>query len=77
MLMYGSALRNSNRHTTEDLPILVAGGGGGQIRGGRHVVNPKGTPLTDLQYTMLLKLGVPVESFSGSTDAIREISELA
>ena len=77
MLMYGSALRNSNRHTTEDLPILVAGGGGGTVRGGRHVVNPKGTPLTDLQYTMLLKLGVPVESFSGSTDAIREISELA
>ncbi|CAI8038193.1 hypothetical protein GBAR_LOCUS21299 [Geodia barretti] len=77
MLMYGSALRNSNRHTTEDLPILIAGGGCGQIRGGRHVVNPQGTPLTDLQYSMLLKLGVPVESFSGSTDAIHELSGLA
>ena len=77
MLMYGSALRNSNRHTTEDLPILVAGGGGGAIRGGRHIVSPKGTPLTDLQFTMLLKLGVPVETFSGSSAAMHEISALS
>ena len=77
MVMYGSALRNSNRHTTQNLPILVAGGGGGEIKGGRHVVCPEGTPLTDLQYTMLAKLGVPVDGFSGTNGEIRELSEIA
>ena len=77
MVMYGSALRNSNRHTTQNLPILVAGGGGGAIKGGRHVVCPEGTPLTDLQYTMLAKLGVPVDGFSGTNGEIRELSEIA
>jgi hypothetical protein len=41
------------------------------------VICPKGTPLTDLQYTMLLKLGVPVESFGGTQSAINELSSLA
>ena len=77
MVMYGSALRNSNRHTTQNLPILVAGGGGGAIKGGRHIVCPEGTPLTDLQYTMLAKLGVPVDGFSGTNGEIRELSEIA
>ena len=77
MVMYGSALRNSNRHTTQNLPILVAGGGGGEIKGGRHVVCPEGTPLTDLQYTMLAKLGVPVDGFSGTKGLIHELSELS
>ena len=55
----------------------MAGGGGGALKGGRHVICPKGTPLTDLQYTMLLKLGVPVESFGGTQSAINELSSLA
>ena len=76
MLLYGSALRNSNRHTTENLPILVAGGGAGTIKGGRHLVYPKGTPLTDLQYTMLQKLGVPIERFAASEGNIHELTNL-
>ena len=62
MILYGSAIRNSNRHNTNDLPILVVGGGAGQIAGGQHVVFAEDTPLTDLQYTMLAKLGVPAEA---------------
>lgn len=77
MILYGSAIRDSNKHTTNDLPILVAGGGGGQISGGRHVVFSGDTPLTDLQYTMLVKLGVPVEEFAGSEREIHELSHRA
>ncbi len=77
MLLYGGAIRDSNKHTTENLPILVVGGGCGEIKGGRHVICPKGTPLTNLQYTLLLKLGVPVDRFSGSDGEIRELSNLA
>ena len=74
MIFYGSALRNSNRHTTQDLPILLVGGACGELQGGRHVVCPEGTPLTDLQHTLLLKLGVPLESFGGTSQEIRELS---
>ena len=77
MILYGSAIRNSNKHTTNDLPILVAGGGSGEIAGGRHVVFAEDTPLTDLQYTMLVKLGVPVEAFAGSEREIYELSHRA
>ena len=77
MILYGSAIRDSNRHNTNDLPILVAGGGCGEIAGGRHVIFSKDTPLTDLHYTMLLKLGVPVEAFGGSEREIHELSQLA
>jgi hypothetical protein len=77
MILYGSAIRNSNKHTTNDLPILVTGGGSGTIPGGRHVVFPEDTPLTDLQYTMLVKLGVPVEEFGGSEKEIHELSHRA
>jgi uncharacterized protein DUF1552 len=76
MILYGGAIRDSNRHTTENLPILVLGGGCGEIKSGRHVVCPRGTPLTNLQYTMLLKLGVRVDRFSGSNGEIRELSSL-
>ncbi len=76
MFLYGGAIRDSNRHTTENLPILVVGGGGGEIKGGRHLICAKGTPLTNLQYTMLLKLGVPLDRFSGSDGEIRELSNL-
>jgi hypothetical protein len=77
MILYGSAIRDSNRHTTENLPLLIVGGGCGEIKGGRHVICPKGTPLTNLQYTMLLKLGVPVDRFGGTDGEIRELSHLA
>jgi hypothetical protein len=77
MILYGGAIRDSNRHTTENLPILVVGGACGAIKGGRHVICPKGTPLTNLQYTMLLKLGLPVDRFSGSQGEVSELSQLS
>ena len=77
MILYGSAIRNSNRHNTNDLPILVVGGGGGQIAGGQHIVFAEDTPLTDLQFTMLARLGVPVEAFAGSGQEIHELSHRA
>jgi hypothetical protein len=58
-------------------PNLQPATGCGAIKGGRHVICPKGTPLTNLQYTMLLKLGIPLERFSGSQGEIGELSQLS
>ena len=67
LLMYGSAMGDPNKHDPRDLPILLAGGATGRLKGGRHLRYPKGIPLTNLYVTLLHKLGVPVERFGDST----------
>jgi len=68
--MYGSGMSNSNQHDHEPLPIIVAGGASGKLKGGRHIqVAPK-TPLSNLQLAMLKTMGVPAESFGDSTGVV-------
>ena len=74
ILMYGSGMGDSDRHAPKDLPILLAGGGTGQIKGGRHIRVPEGTPLTNLYLTMLNKLGVPAQSIGDSTGEMQQLS---
>jgi hypothetical protein len=68
MIVYGSGNSDGNRHNHDDLPILLAGRGGGTIQTGRHVVLPreKKTPLCNLYVAMLERIGVPVEHFGDS-----------
>jgi hypothetical protein len=67
LIVYGSGIRDGNDHNHEDLPILLAGGGNGTLRGGRHVRFPPETPLTNLYLSLLDRLGAPVEAFGDST----------
>jgi hypothetical protein len=76
-LLYGAGISNSDRHTHGPLPTLLLGGGSGTIRGGRHLVYPEGTPLTNLQLTLLNKMGVPAETLGDSTGQFKELSELS
>ena len=64
LLLFGAGLSNSNLHTHYDLPLLVAGGG---FKGGRHVVYPSETPMTNLLLGMLERAGVPAETLGDST----------
>jgi hypothetical protein len=77
VLLYGGGISNSDRHTHGPLPTLLLGGGSGTIRGGRHLVYPDDTPLTNLQLTLLEKMGVPAERLGDSTGRFRELSELS
>jgi hypothetical protein len=62
MILYGTSLSDSNAHSTENLPIVLAGGGAGQLKGGQHLrYSP--TPLSNLHVTLLNKLGVSAEQF--------------
>ena len=70
MILFGSSISDGNRHDPANLPILLAGRGGGRIKSGRHVANPKGTPLCNLYVSMLEQMGAPVEKFGDSTGAI-------
>ena len=67
MIVYGSGISDGNKHNHEDLPILVAGRGGGTIDSGRHVRYPNETPLSNLYLSLLDRVGVPTESFGDST----------
>ena len=67
LFVYGAGLSNSDVHYHHDLPILLVGGGGGQIKGGRHVKYPIETPLANLHVTVLDKLGVSIDRLGDST----------
>jgi len=76
-LIYGAGISNSDRHTHGPLPTLLLGGGAGTLKGGRHIVYPEHTPLTNLQLTLLDKLGIPTEKLGDSTGEFKQLSELA
>jgi hypothetical protein len=73
LLLLGSGLGNPDVHDHTNLPILVAGGGSGTHKGGRHIVCQPSTPMTNLLLTMLDKAGVNVEKFADSTGKIQEL----
>ena len=77
MILYGAAISNSDRHSHGPLPTLVVGGGSGTLKGGRHLVYPEHTPLTNLQLTMLNLLGIPTEKLGDSTGQFKELSGIA
>lgn len=66
MIVYGSGLSDGNLHLHTDLPVLLAGGGMGRIKGGRHIRYPKGTPMTNLFVSMLKMAGVLTQSVGDS-----------
>jgi Protein of unknown function (DUF1552) len=66
LLLYGSGMGNPNVHDHDNLPILVAGGAAGRMKGGRHIRLAKPTPLANLHLTLLDRVGVRVESFGDS-----------
>jgi hypothetical protein len=67
MVVYGSGISDGNAHNHDELPILLAGKGGGAFKTGRHVRYPKDTPLTNLYVAMLDRMGAPVTSLGDSS----------
>jgi Protein of unknown function (DUF1552) len=70
MIVYGSGIGDGNRHNHDDLPILMAGRGGGAVTAGRHMKFPKDTPLMNLYLAMFERLGCPTKSFGDSTGVL-------
>ena len=75
LYLYGSGMGNPNVHDHTNLPTIVAGGGAGKMRGGRHIQYDKPTPLANLHLSLLNKVGVPMESFADSTGTVDELFE--
>jgi hypothetical protein len=75
MIVYGSGLSDGNRHTHEDLPVLIVGRGG-NFKAGTHIVYPKDTPMNNLFMTMLDRMGVQTEKLGDSTGQIEHLTDL-
>ncbi len=72
LLLYGSGMGNPNNHDHTDLPVIVAGGAAGGMKGNRHIRYDKPTPLANLHLTLLDKAGVRIESFGDSNGLVDE-----
>ena len=67
MVVYTSGLSDGNQHRHTDLPLILAGSGGGRLATGRHVLLPGEQPMTNLFVTLLDIMGTPVDTFGDST----------
>lgn len=76
MILYGAGFSNSNEHYPHDLPLMVVGGGAGQLKGGRHLRFTNDAPLANLHLTLLDKMGIDVERFGDSTGTLELLSDV-
>lgn len=73
MIVYGCAIGDGNKHNHDDLPVVLAGGGGGALTPGRHLVVKSDTPMTNLFVSLLGKMGVKAESVGDSTGVLEAV----
>jgi len=74
MVVYGSGLGDGNRHNHDNLPVVLAGKGGGTIQTGRHLRFEKETPMANLFLSMLDRVGAPTERIGDSTGLLPQLS---
>lgn len=73
MIVYGAGISDGDRHNHDNLPTLLAGGGAGSIKSGRHIKYPNQTPMTNLFLSMLDRMGVPTEHIGDSTGKLQQL----
>jgi len=73
LLLYGSGIGDPNVHDHTNLPVIVAGGAAGGMKGGRHIRYKDPVPLANLHLTLMQKVGVKIDSFADSNGKINEL----
>ena len=74
MIIYGCGIGDGNRHNHDELPVVLAGSGGGTLKPGRHLKLGKSTPMTNLYISMLERMGVKAERVGDSTGKLEDVS---
>ena len=70
LFTFGSGLSSGKTHVYSDLPIVIAGGGNGTAKTGRHLRSPEETPVANLWLAMAQAMGVSIERIGDSSGAI-------
>ncbi len=76
MMVLGSGMGNPDVHDHVNLPIVVGGGAGGKMKGGRHIKYAEPTPMANLHLTLLDKVGIKIDQFADSKGKIDELLAL-
>ena len=74
LLLYGAGMSNSNAHAPINLPIMLVGGAGGGLEGGRHITYPEDTPMANLLMAIMDALGVPMDQVGDSNGMLDVLS---
>ena len=74
MILFGSSLKDGNRHDNENLPLILAGRGKGTLRPGRRLRAPEKTPICNLHLALLHRMGIMEKSFGDSTGPLEGLS---
>ncbi len=74
LIVYGSGISDGDRHNHDELPILLAGKGGGRVRSGRHIRFAKETPMCNFYVWMLQQFGVKADSFGDSKEKLEGLA---
>ena len=73
LFLYGAGMGDGDRHTPLDLPVVLAGGANGRLKGGRHVRYAENTPFMNLCLTILDKVDVKVDKLGDSTGLLENL----
>lgn len=73
MIVYGSTIADGNKHSNDNIPIVLAGHGGGALNPGRHVNLGQRTPMSNLYVRMLNEFGVKTSEFGDSNGMVKQI----
>ncbi len=73
MIVFGGGISDPDRHSHDDLPVILAGGGGGTLKNGRHLRLREETPMCNLYLGMMDRMGVKTERFGDSTGTLTEV----
>ncbi len=73
ILLYGTGMGDGDHHTPYNLPVILMGGGCGELEGGRHLRYAMHTPFMNLGVTLLDKVGVHVDSIADSTGRLTDL----
>jgi hypothetical protein len=76
IIVYGSGIADGNKHSHENLPILVAGGASAGLKTGRYLKYPQGTPATNLWLTLLDRMDIHPESIGDSNGHLEHLTDL-
>src|SRR6059058_272068 len=68
-MMYGAGMADSNTHSPIDIPMILAGGGAGTVKGGRHI-RFKNVALANLHLTLLDNFGVHQDKIGDSNGRV-------
>lgn len=68
MVLFGSPMNDGSSHTTDNLPLLLAGGG---FKHGKHIKYQERMPMCNLLLTMGQNFGLEIDQFNVSTGALK------